>query len=208
MRPKKIGVPSPLRVPAISARYNNSMTSLITSMKNRGQAMISRLSKPDDGNETYRLLYKQHASGIFTKIYLSTKDVIIVKEGRVGQKLVHKRYCSSELPRIQAEIEINKAKGYVSLSEYEMDMMDVIFSTDEMIAAECEFFRMEISAHVLDSAVGFYRGQSEHDRKAALTFSVVEFELARSAVSNFIDHSSTAPLCRISRSYVDLDDDL
>ena len=172
------------------------MTSLITSMKNRGQAMISRLSKPDDGNETYQLLYKQHASEIFTKIYLSTKDVIIVKEGRVGQKLVHKRYCSSELPRIQAEIEINKAKGYVSLSEY------------EMTAAECEFFRMEISAHVLDSAVGFYRGQSEHDRKAALTFSVVEFELARSAVSNFIDHFSTAPLCRISRSYVDLDDDL
>ncbi len=50
MRPKKIGVHSPLRVPAISARYNNSMTSLITSVKNRGQAMISRLSKPDDGN--------------------------------------------------------------------------------------------------------------------------------------------------------------
>lgn len=91
MRPMKIGVPSPLRVPAISARYNNSMTSLITSMKNRGQAMISRLSKPDDGNETYQLLYKQHASGIFTKIYLSTKDVIIVKEGRVGQELVRKR---------------------------------------------------------------------------------------------------------------------
>ena len=43
--------------------------------------------KQDDG--TYQLLYKPVDDAIFAKIYLSSEGTIVVKESRIGQRLIH-----------------------------------------------------------------------------------------------------------------------
>ena len=71
--------------------------------------------KQDDG--THQLLCKHVHDAIFAKIYLSSEGTIVVKEGRIGQRLIRGKYGAPDWPKIQAEIEISKSKGYVSLSD-------------------------------------------------------------------------------------------
>lgn len=66
-----------------------------------------------------------------------------MKEGRIGQRLIHRKYGAPYWPKIQAEIEISKAKGYVSLSEHEMDVLDLSLLTFSLPAEEVEFISME-----------------------------------------------------------------
>ena len=206
MRPKKIGVRSPLRVPAVSAKKTVSMTLLIDSLKSKGKSLIAKMVRRHQDEGCYQLLYKQVDDEIFVKIYLASDDIIVVKDGCVGQRLMHWKYNATERPRIQAEIEINKAKGYVSLSENEMDVLDVSMPINTFAAAEVEFIRAELSAFLIDSALGFYRGQQEDNTTATFTFSVVEYETARVAIVNFIRDFSASPICHVRRSAQELAD--
>ena len=91
--------------------------------------MIAKMGKRKQDDGSYQLLYKQDDDAIFAKIYLSSEGTIVVKNGRIGQRLIHRKYDASDWPKIQAEIEISKAKGYVSLSEHEMDVLDLSLPT-------------------------------------------------------------------------------
>ena len=71
--------------------------------------------KQDDG--TYQLLCKHVHDAIFAKIYFSSEGAIVMKEGCIGQRLIHGERGAPDWPKIQAEIEISKAKRYVSLSK-------------------------------------------------------------------------------------------
>ena len=131
-----------------------------------------------------------------------------MKEGRIGQRLIHKKYGAPDWPKIQAEIEISKAKGYVSLSEHEMDVLDLSLPTVSLSSEEVEFIRVELSEFLIDSALGFYRGQHENDETVTFTFSVVEYDPAQDALLNAIRGFSVAPVCRIRRSAMELADTL
>ena len=120
-----------------------------------------------------------------------------MKEGRIGQRLIHRKYGAPDWPKIQAEIEISKAKGYVSLSEHEMDVLDLSLPTVSVSSEDVEFIRVELPEFLVDSALGFYRGQHENDETATFTFSVVEYETARDALLNAIRGFSVAPVCHI-----------
>ena len=92
MRTKKISDQSTLRVPAVSAKKTATLPRLIASLKSKGRLMIAKMGKrnPEDGS--YQLLYKQIDDAIFAKIYLSSEGTIVVKEGRIGQRLIHRKY--------------------------------------------------------------------------------------------------------------------
>ena len=182
------------------------MTLLIDSLKSKGKSLIAKMVRRHQDEGCYQLLYKQVDDEIFVKIYLASDDIIVVKDGCVGQRLMHWKYNATERPRIQAEIEINKAKGYVSLSENEMDVLDVSMPINTFAAAEVEFIRAELSAFLIDSALGFYRGQQEDNTTATFTFSVVEYETARVAIVNFIRDFSASPICHVRRSAQELAD--
>ena len=98
----------------------------------------------------------------------------MVKEGRIGQRLIHGKRGAPDWPKIQAEIEISKAKGYVSLSEHEIDVLDLSLPTVSLSSEEVEFISVKLSKFLVDLAVRFYRGQHENDETATFTFSVVE----------------------------------
>ena len=102
-----------------------------------------------------------------------------------------------EWPKIQAEIEISKAKGYVSLSEHEMDVLDLSLPTVSLSSEEVEFIRVELSEFLVDFALGFYRGQHESDETVTFTFSVVEYDTAQDALLNAVRGFSVAPVCHI-----------
>ena len=206
MRPKKIGVRSPLRVPAVSAKKTVSMTLLIDSLKSKGKSLIAKMVRRHQDEGCYQLLYKQVDDEIFVKIYLASDNIIVVKDGCVGQRLMHRKYNATERPRIQAEIEINKAKGYVSLSESEMDVLDVCMPIDICAAEEIEFIRAELSAFLADSALGFYRRQHTGIETATFTFSVVEYDNARVAILNFIHNFCVSPICHVRRSAQEIAD--
>ena len=170
--------------------------------------MIAKLGKHKQDDGSYQLLYKQIEDAIFAKIYLSSEGTIVVKEGRIGQRLIHRKYGAPDWPKIQAEIEISKAKGYVSLSEHEMDVLDLSLPTVSVSSEDVEFIRVELSEFLVDSALGFYRGQHENDETATFTFSVVEYETARDALLNAIREFGVAPVCHIRRSAMELADTL
>ena len=168
--------------------------------------MIAKMGKRKQDDCSYQLLYKQIDDAIFAKIYLSSEGTIVVKEGRIGQRLIHRKYGAPDWPKIQAEIEISKAKGYVSLSEHEMDVLDLSLPTVSLSSEEVEFIRVELSEFLVDSALGFYRGQHENDETVTFTFSVVEYDTAQDALLNAIRGFSVAPVCRIRRSAMELAD--
>ena len=168
--------------------------------------MIAKVIRRDQHQGCYQLLYKQVDDAIYVKIYLASQNVIIVNDGRVGERLIHQKYKASERPRIQAEIEINKAKGYVSLSESEMDVLDVCMPIDICAAEEIEFIRAELSAFLADSALGFYRRQHTGIETATFTFSVVEYDNARVAILNFIHNFCVSPICHVRRSAQEIAD--
>ena len=168
--------------------------------------MIAKMGKRKQDDCSYQLLYKQIDDAIFAKIYLSSEGTIVVKEGRIGQRLIHRKYGAPDWPKIQAEIEISKAKGYVSLSEHEMDVLDLSLPTVSLSSEEVEFIRVELSEFLVDYALGFYRGQHENDETVTFTFSVVEYDTARGALLNAIRGFGVAPVCRIRRSAMGLAD--
>ena len=204
MRTKKIGDQSPLRVPAVSAKKIATLPFLIASLKSKGRLMIAKIGKRKQDNGSYQLLYKQIDDAIFAKIYLSSEGTIVVKEGRIGQRLIHRKYGAPDWPKIQAEIEISKAKGYVSLNEHEMDVLDLSLPTVSLSLEEVEFIRVELSEFLVDSALGFFRGQHENDETVTFTFFVVEYDTARDALLNALRGFSVAPVCRIRRSAMEL----
>ena len=89
MRPKKIGVRSPLRVPSVSAKKTATLTHLMDSLKSKGTSMIAKVRRRDQRQGCYQLLSKQADDVIYVKIYLASENVIIVKDGRVGERLIH-----------------------------------------------------------------------------------------------------------------------
>ena len=170
--------------------------------------MIAKMGKRKQDDGSYQLLYKQVDDAIFSKIYLSSEGNIVVKDGRIGQRLIHRKYDVSDWPKIQAEIEISKAKGYVSLSEHEMDVLDLSLPTVSLSLEDVEFIRVELSEFLVDSALGFYRGQHENDETVTFTFSVVEYDTAQDALLNAVRGFSVAPVCHIRRSAMELADTL
>ena len=168
--------------------------------------MIAKMGKRKQDDGSVQLLYKQIDDAIFAKIYLSSEGTIVVKEGRIGQRLIHRKYGAPDWPKIQAEIEISKAKGYVSLSEHEMDVLDLSLPTVSLSSEEAKFICMELSEFLVDSALGFYRGQHENEETVTFTFSVVEFDTARDALLNALREFSVAPVCYIRRSAMELMD--
>jgi len=162
--------------------------------------------KQDDG--TYQLLCKHVHDAIFAKIYLSSEGTIVVKEGRIGQRLINGKRGAPDWPKIQAEIEISKAKGYVSLSEHEIDVLDLSLPTVSLSSEEVEFIRVELPEFLVDSAIGFYRGQHENEETVTFTFSVVEYDTAGNALLNAIRGFSVPPVCHIRRSAMELADKL
>ena len=173
MQTKKIGDRSPLRAPAVSAKKTATLPLLIASLKSKGRLMIAKMGKRKQDDGSYQLLYKQIDDAIFAKIYLSSEGTIVVKEGHIGQRLIRGKYGAPDWPKIQAEIEISKAKGYVSLSEHGMDDLDLSLPTVSLSSAEVEFIHVELSEFLVASALGFYRGQHENDETVTFTFSVV-----------------------------------
>ena len=101
---------------------------------------------------------------------MSSEGTIVVKEGRIGQRLINGKRGAPDWPKIQAEIEISKAKGYVSLSEHEIDVLDLSPPTVSLSSEEVEFIRVELPEFLVDSAIGFYRGQHENDETVPLRF--------------------------------------
>ena len=99
MRTKKIGDQSPLRVPAVSAKKIATLPFLIASLKSKGRLMIAKIGKRKQDNGSYQLLYKQIDDAIFAKIYLSSEGTIVVKEGRIGQRLIHRNTVRPIGPR-------------------------------------------------------------------------------------------------------------
>lgn len=170
--------------------------------------MIAKMGKHKQDNGCYQLLYKQIDDAIFAKIYLSSEGTIIVKEGRIGKRLIHRKYGAPDWPKIQAEIEISKAKEHVSPSEHEMDVLVLSLPTVSFSSEEVEFIRVELSEFLVDSALGFYRGQFENDETVTFTFSVVEYETARDALLNLVRGFIVAPVCHIRRSAMELADTL
>ena len=208
MRTKKFGDQSPLRVPAVSAKKTANLPLLIASLKSKGRSMIARMGKRKQDDGSYQLLYKLIDDAIFAKIYLAAEGTIVVKEGRIGRRLIHRKYGAPDCPKIQAEIEISKANGYVSLSEHEMDVLDLSLPTVSLCSEEVEFIRVELSEFLVDSALGFYRGQQENNETVTFTFSVAEYETARDALLNTIRGFSVALVCHIRRSAMELADTL
>ena len=206
MRTEKIGDRSPLRVPAVSAKKTATLPLLIASLKSKGRLMIAKLGKRKKDEGSYHLLYKQIDDAIFAKIYLSSAGAIVVKEGRIGQRLIHRKYGAPDWPKIQAEIEISKA--YVSLSEHEVDVLDLSLPTVSVSSEDVEFIRVELSEFLVDPALGFYRGRHENDETPTFTFSGVEYETARDAQLNAIRGFSVAPVCHIIRTAMELPDTL
>ena len=204
MRTKKIGDQSPLRVPAVSAKKIATLLFLIASLKSKGRLMIAKIGKRKQDNGSYQLLYKQIDDAIFAKIYLSSEGTIFVKEGRIGKRLIHRKYGAPDWPKIQAEIEISKAKGYVSLSEHEMDVLDLSLPTVSLSSEELEVIRVELSEFLVDSVLGFFRGQHENEEKVTFTFSVVEYDTARNALLNAVRGFSVVTVCHIRRSAMEL----
>ena len=169
--------------------------------------MIAKMGKRKQDDGSYQLLYKQIDDAIFAKIYLSSEGTIVVKEGRIGQRLIHRKYGAPDWPKIQAEIEISKAKGYVSLSEHEMDVLDLSLPTVSLSLEEVEFIRVELSEFFWSTLrLGFIRGQHENDETVTFTFSVVEYDTAQDALLNAIRGFSVAPVCHIRRSAMELAD--
>ena len=206
MRTKKIGDRSPLRVLAVSAKKIATLPVLIASLKSKGRLMIAKLGKRKQDDGSYQLMYKQIDDAIFAKIYLSSEGTLVVKEGRIGQRLIHRKYGAPDWPKIQAEIEISKAKGYVSLSEHEVDVLDLSLPTVSLSLEDVEFIRVEFSEFLVDSALGFYRGQHENDETVTVMFFVVEYDTARDALLNAVRGFSVAPVCHIRRSAMELAD--
>ena len=81
MRTKKIGDRSPLRVLAVSAKKIATLPVLIASLKSKGRLMIAKLGKRKQDDGSYQLMYKQIDDAIFAKIYLSSEETLLVKEG-------------------------------------------------------------------------------------------------------------------------------
>ena len=206
MRTKKIGDRSPLRVLAVSAKKIATLPVLIASLKSKGRLMIAKLGKRKQDDGSNQLIYKQIDDAIFAKIYLSSEGTLVVKEGRIGQRLIHRKYGAPDWPKIQAEIEISKAKGYVSLSEHEVDVLDLSLPTVSLSLEDVEFIRVEFSEFLVDSALGFYRGQHENDETVTFMFFVVEYDTARDALLNAVRGFSVAPVCHIRRSAMELAD--
>ena len=206
MRTKKIGDRSPLRVLAVSAKKIATLPVLIASLKSKGRLMIAKLGKRKQDDGSNQLIYKQIDDAIFAKIYLSSEGTLVVKEGRIGQRLIHRKYGAPDWPKIQAEIEISKAKGYVSLSEHELDVLDLSLPTVSLSLEDVEFIRVEFSEFLVDSALGFYRGQHENDETVTFMFFVVEYDTARDALLNAVRGFSVAPVCHIRRSAMELAD--
>lgn len=73
--------------------------------------MIAKMGKRKQDDGTYQLLYKHVDDAIFAKIYLAADGTTVVKGGRIGQRRIHRKYVAPDRPKIQAEIEIDKAKG-------------------------------------------------------------------------------------------------
>ena len=87
-----------------------------------------------------------------------------------------------------------------------MDVLDLSLPTVSLSSEEVEFIRVELSEFLVDSALGFYRGQHENDETVTFTFSVVEYDTAQDALLNAVRGFSVAPVCRIRRSAMELAD--
>jgi len=61
--------------------------------------MIAKLGKRKQDERSYQLLYKQIDDAIFAQIYLSSEEAIVVKEGRIGQRLIYKNKVRPIGPR-------------------------------------------------------------------------------------------------------------
>ena len=80
-----------------------------------------------------------------------------------------------------------------------MDVLDLSLPTVSLSSEEVEFSRVELSEFLVGSALGFYRGQYENDETVTFTFSVVEYDTARDALSNAVRGFIVAPVCHIRR---------
>lgn len=89
-----------------------------------------------------------------------------------------------------------------------MDVLDLSLPTISLSSEEVEFIRVELSEFLVDSVLGFYRGQHENDETATFTFSVVEYETACDVLLNAIRGFGVAPVCHIRRSAMELADTL
>ena len=81
-----------------------------------------------------------------------------------------------------------------------MDVLDLSLPTVSLSLEQVEFILVELSEFLVDSAVGFYRGQHENDETVTFTFSVVEYDTASDALLNAIRGFSVPPVCHIRRS--------
>ena len=128
------------------------------------------------------------------------KNLLVIRgdyrreQGRIGQRLINGKRGAPDWPKIQAEIEISKAKGYVSLSEHEIDVLDLSLPTVSLSSEEVEFIRVELPEFLVDSAIGSYRGQHENDETVTFTFSVVEYDTAGNALLDAIRGFSVPPV--------------
>ena len=87
-----------------------------------------------------------------------------------------------------------------------MDVLDQSLPTVSLSSEEVEFICMGLSEFLVESALGFYRGQHENEETVTFTFSVVEFDTARDALLNALRGFSVAPVCHIRRSAMELAD--
>ena len=84
--------------------------------------------------------------------------------------------------------------------------MDLSLPTVSLSLEDVEFIRVEFSEFLVDSALGFYRGQHENDETVTVMFFVVEYDTARDALLNAVRGFSVAPVCHIRRSAMELAD--
>ena len=55
-----------------------------------------------------------------------------------------------------------------------MDVLDLSLPTVSLSSEELEVIRVELSEFLVDSVLGFFRGQHENEETVIFTFSVVE----------------------------------
>ena len=87
-----------------------------------------------------------------------------------------------------------------------MDVLDLSLPTVSISSEDVEFIHVELSEFLVDSALGFYRGQHEKDETVTFMFFVVEYETARDALLNAVRGFSVAPVCHIRGSAMELAD--
>ena len=87
-----------------------------------------------------------------------------------------------------------------------MDVLDLSLPTVSLSSEELEVIRVELSEFLVDSVLGFFRGEHENEETVTFMFSVVEYDTARNALLNAVRGFSVVPVCHIRRSAMELAD--